>query len=196
MGIFQLKHAKLSLKLLFLVIFTSFLSDFIVTFFPNIREIVWPLFTISQFTLLALIYKTEISFIFVNKILILILLCFYSYAIIYFYYFDKTYPFFPNLRTISSLFFLLISLFYFYYIYDRLLTYNIFTFPLFWLNFSILLYFGGNLFLYTAINIFSFGELTDLYYPIHNVLNTIKNLLFALVFGINYFTSNYHNSHD
>lgn len=90
---------------------------------------------------------------------------------------------FDNYETaFESIVFSIISLWTFYYISKQLLFDNLLNEPFFWLNTSILLYFGGNLILFIFNNYLLRSKTTDqlAMWCIHSVLNILYNLLIAL----------------
>jgi hypothetical protein len=70
--------------------------------------------------------------------------------------------------------------------YNTVTVENLLLFPFFWINTAVLIYFSGNLYLTISYNIFTMQEVYKLYIPIHNSLNTVKNLLFAVAFLVHF----------
>ena len=185
LGVFQINKLNKYLLLLLILVLISGLSDFVVHFNRESRIHAWPIFFTSQFVLLAIIsiYNTNNST--KRKILSFSVLIFLVYSLLYNYLLKDISHLFPNLVTITIFSFLIISIHTFAEIYNNIEFENLFTYPFFWINVAILIYFSGNLFLTISYNIFTMDKVFQLYIPIHSTLNTTKNLLFAMAFIVN-----------
>ena len=185
MGIIQFFKIKKDLLLLFILVLVSFTSDFVVEYFNESRNYVWPVFIILQFVFLCLIFLFNTHNIRKRKILLFSISFFILYAILYIFILKELSPIFPNLMSITVFTFLIISINYFVELYNNVEHENLFTYPFFWINVAVLIYFSGNLFLTISYNIFAMDNVFQLYIPIHSTLNTVKNLLFAMAFIVN-----------
>jgi hypothetical protein len=83
--------------------------------------------------------------------------------------------------TLSALFFIVLSICYFYFLMKGLPAEKIYLLPMFWINIGVLVYFAGNLFLFSISQYILNVLKTDfyIYWMFHNALLLIKNLLFA-----------------
>ena len=81
-------------------------------------------------------------------------------------------------------YFIPLSIYLFYQLINDQPTDNIRRFPVFWVNTAVLIYFSGNFFLFLAYSFFTFKRIYALFYPIHSILNALKNMMFgiALIF--------------
>lgn len=74
--------------------------------------------------------------------------------------------------TMSGVILIVLSLLYFWYLLKNLPETFVHRSPMIWINIAVLLYFGGNLFLFMLYNFFAAGE-----WILHNMLNITKNVL-------------------
>ncbi len=74
--------------------------------------------------------------------------------------------------TVSGVILMVLSLLYFRYLLKNLPEPHVHRSPLIWINIAVLVYFGGNLFLFMLYNFFASGI-----WILHNMLNIIKNIL-------------------
>lgn len=185
-GMIQLSSTNNYLKYLLVLVSASCITDFATSYNYAWRDFTWPLYHLVQYTILILIFITAIDTKSIKKILIGLLTSFLIYSFIYHTYLIHIDSVYPDLRLISSFVFILIPLYYFNYIHTNTPILNLFSFPLFWISTAVLLYFAGNFFLYAAINMFTIEKVYLLYFPIHNVLNATKNILFGVAFYMQY----------
>lgn len=75
--------------------------------------------------------------------------------------------------TISGLILLVVSLLYFRFLLKNLPVPFVHRSPMIWINIAVLIYFGGNLFLFMLYNYF-----VSSIWILHNMLNITKNILF------------------
>lgn len=189
MGIIQFLFFRKILTLPFLIVLSSFLSDFLSYNFPQLRLYVWPGFIITQFILLSLIYRSHSSRFRIRQKITYLIIVFSAYAITYEFYLKASFENVPNLMTVSVFVFIILSISSFIEIYNTVNVDNLLMYPFFWINAAVLIYFSGNLYLTVSYNIFTMQEVYKLYIPIHNSLNTLKNLLFAVAFLVHFINS-------
>jgi hypothetical protein len=86
--------------------------------------------------------------------------------------------------SISSLTFISYSLFSLFLILKKLLFDDLFNEPFFWINFGVLIYFSGNLFIFTFIRFLEINQLNlfQEIYIIHSALNLTNYLFISLGF--------------
>lgn len=189
LGMMQLSKTNTYLKYLLVLVSFSFISDFATSYNYHWRETMWMLYEIVEISSLLLLFIAVIEVKSAKIMLISILSILLVYFLVYYVYLRHLEVIFPDTRLLESFVFIILSLYYFYYLHTHTPTYDLFSFPLFWINTAVLLYFAGNLFLYAAINIFTMENVYLLYFPIHNVLNAIKNVLFGVAFFVQFQTS-------
>ncbi len=78
--------------------------------------------------------------------------------------------------------FILLSIGYFYQLMKDLPTLHLQRLPMFWINTAVLVYFSGNFFLFLMSDylVTVLHEDLMIYWSFHNLLNILKNLLFAV----------------
>ena len=87
---------------------------------------------------------------------------------------------FPSaLMTVQCVFFIVLSLVYFYQMQQQPEVVAIEHNPLFWVNAGVLLYFASNLFLFLLQSLFGAPEVYNAYYTIHSVANVLAYTLYA-----------------
>jgi len=82
----------------------------------------------------------------------------------------------------SALTFIPLSIYYFYKLMRDLPAARIQELPMFWINVAVLIYFAGNLFLFTLTSYLAHAmrDQMILYWSFHNLLTIGKNILFAV----------------
>lgn len=189
LGIIQLSRTNKYLKYLLLLVSASCVSDFATSYNYMWRNFMWTTYEIAEFTALILLFIAVIDVRSIKVILIGLLSSFLFYSFIYHTYIIEIDSIFPDLRVIASFVFIFVALYSFYYLHTHMPALNLFESPIFWINIGVLLYFAGNLFLFAAINIFTMEKVYLLYFPIHNVLNASKNILFGVAFYMQFHNS-------
>ena len=170
------------LKILGLLVLTSGLSDLLSINFIRFNNEINNIYTIIQFFILCSIFYLCFNNVKVKQLLLFSSFLFLIFSVINILLIEGFTSRNTNLRTVSGIFFIIISVYYFNYLLQNQPVDNIIRFPMFWINSAILIYFSGNIFLYAANNIISFERIYLFYYLIHNILNVIKNLLFSVAF--------------
>jgi hypothetical protein len=90
-------------------------------------------------------------------------------------------------HALASLILITFSMYYLYQLLHNLPTVHIQKLPMLWICFAILAYYGGNFFLFLAGNYLSATPAFQRsMWILHNLLNVIKNLLFAIALWQNY----------
>jgi len=189
LGIMQFKKSEKYLIVLFVLVSVSCIADLTTWHFTASRELMWSVFNMLESIAIVLIFKDIISIKSVKsiKIILLSVLAFFLlYTLIYHSYLINLNYIFPDIRLIQSCIFILISIYYFYYVMTYLPTDNLLQYPPFWISVAILMYFAGNLVLLSAVNVYNMEKIYTLYFPLHNMLNTMKNILFGVAFYVQY----------
>jgi hypothetical protein len=170
------------LKLLGLLVLTSGLSDVLSINIARFNNETNNIYTIIQFLILCSVFYLCFNNARVKRFLLLSLFLYLIFSIINILFIEGFANRNTNLRTVSGISFIIISVYYFSYLLQNQPVDNIIRYPMFWINSAVLIYFSGNIFLYAANNIISFERIYLFYYLIHNMLNVIKNLLFSAAF--------------
>lgn len=87
--------------------------------------------------------------------------------------------FVSEIRVILNLFFIAVSIFTFYIVYQREESIFIDQTPIFWINLGVLIYFGGSLFSWLMVNYITLPN-NNATWALHNLSNGLKNILFAI----------------
>lgn len=182
LGMIQLRKTNNYLVLLFILVVFSFLIDFITLYNPSLRTFLYTTYDILQYVIILFIFLSQSKIKIIRKAYFSVFSILIIYSLIFLFY-DSIFNFrIPDLQTVSMFAIILASLLFYINIYETLPDSNLFKYPLFWLNSGLLLYFCGNLFLFVSFNYYSSDQLYQLYYPIHNSLNALKNLFFGIAF--------------
>jgi len=157
------------------------LSDGLLWYFLDKGINNWPIgniYIILQFILLYNIFVSKDK----NWIIRILLICFLSFAIINFVFLQTPTTFNSRTSYIGALFVIILALWYLYGLFREMPIANILNMPMLWVSFGVLFYFAGTLFLFLFNNylILNQPQNHQLIWVLHNVLNIIKNLLFAV----------------
>lgn len=189
LGIVQFKKLNSYLLLLFLLIIFSPIPDFLVFYKIEAEKFICPLFIISQYILLALIFIGNNQNPQFRKSIRYSIPIFFIYSFLYIFILEEHSHLFPNLMTVTLFAFLIISITSLIKIYNNTEFENLFSYPFFYINVAVLIYFSGNIFLTLSCNIYSINNVIHLYVPINSILNITKNLLFAMAFLVHFYNS-------
>lgn len=195
-GIMQIRRTNSYLILLFLLVSCSGLADFIVHINYAWIPIVHAIFDVVQYTIIFLIFISQTKSIPLKKLLLSFLILLIVYTLTYHLFIDGSTIALLNSQTVSTFAIIASSLLFINRIPLDIPSSNLFRHPLFWFCIAVLTYFAGNLFLFIAKNIFTMEKMYMLYYPIHNVLNATKNILFAVAFFTQYKSINKLSQHE
>lgn len=182
MGIIQLKRTNSYLILLLLLVFFSCLADFITFSNYALRPTIHAAYSIVQYFLIFLIFVSQTKTNALKRTFLILFLLLISYTLLYHLYLEEATITLPNIQTVTTFTVIALCLLFLSEIYTDVSYPNLFHYPLFWITMALLIYFAGNLFLFIAKNIFTMEKMYLLYYPIHNVLNATKNILFGVAF--------------
>ena len=119
LGIIQFKKLNSYLLLLFLLLLFSSTSDFLIFFINESRIFVWPIFLLSQYILLTLIFIRNNRNLQFRKSIIFSITIFLIYSFLYIFTLKEHSHLFPNLMTITLFAFLIISITSFIEIYNN-----------------------------------------------------------------------------
>ena len=185
-GVIQVSKIRNYLLLLFILVLCSFTSDMLTTHVKATRGYTFLVYTIVQFILLSAIYYHETTSKRIGKIIIYSTIIFILYSTVFIILLKDSDLYFSTSLLISVFFFISVSITTLISIYEGPKKEYIYSYPFFWINIVILLYFSGNIFLAVALNITSMYEIWQLWPVIHNTLNIIKNLIFSVAFWVHY----------
>lgn len=135
-----------------------------------------------QFILLSSIYRTAFSVPSYKKIISITGVLFAIFAVINLFFIQGVTGFNTNLFTISSIVFVLYSIFYFYRLIRELPEPFIERMYMFWINTAVFIYFGLNLFLFVTVDrlILKADNQFLLSWGLHNGSNALKNVIFTI----------------
>lgn len=159
----------------------SLLSDGLLWYFLIKGINNWPignLYVIAQFILLYNLFVNKDK----SKISHVLLIIFLFFAIINFIFLQTPTTFNSRTSNIGALFINGMALSYLYRLFKEMPINNILDMPMLWVAFAVLFYFAGTLFLFLLNNylIVNQPENHQLGWVLHNILNIIKNLFFAV----------------
>lgn len=189
MGAFQLRRTNTYLILLFMLVSFSCLADFVAQSNHAWIPMIHAGYMIVDYVLIFLIFLLQAKSIRLKKIYYFLFLFLIAYTLIYHLYIKPENIALPNLQTVTTFTIIALCLLFLNEIYLDVSFPNLFLYPLFWITIALLIYFAGNLFLFIAKNIFTMEKMYLLYYPIHNVLNATKNILFGVAFFTQFYTT-------
>lgn len=135
-----------------------------------------------QFTLLSSIYYTAVTIPSYKKIIYAIAILFLVFAAINLFFIQGVSTFNTNLFTISGIVFILYAIIYFYRLIRELPEPFIERMYMFWVNTSVFIYFGINLFLFFTVDrlILKADNQFLLSWGLHNGSNALKNIIFTI----------------
>ncbi len=189
LSIINYKKEPRYLKILGLLVLTSGLSDLLSINFTRINDEINNVYTIIQFFILCSVFYLCFDNVRAKRMLLFSSFLFFIFSVINMLFIEGFAHRNTNLRTVSGIFFIIISVYYFYYLLQVQPVDHITRYPMFWINSAVLIYFSGNIFLYAANNIMSFERIYLFYYLIHNILNVVKNAIFGVAFIAHYLNS-------
>ena len=172
------------LKLLGLLTFCSVAADLTVLIYVPAVYVAGNLYTIIQFILLGLIFHEMFGTKSLKRWMLVLVLLFLVFSVVNLFYIEGFLNRNDNLRTISSLSFMIVPILYFRYILIEQPIEKVLNFPMFWVNSGILLYFSGNLILFTVDSTMNTDNIYVYFYIIHDLLNSVLFCLFGVAFII------------
>lgn len=171
---FRRRSNSRTIKLLQILTAASFLFDTVSLFYGLKGYNTYPinnLFLLAQFVLLLLIYAEAFSWprrsvYWAGGIYAALFLL--NYLVI-----QRPYSLNSYAYTTTGVILIVFALLYFRFLLVNLPETFVHRSPMVWINIAVLLYFGGNLFLFMLYNFFASGI-----WILHNMLNITKNILF------------------
>ena len=178
-GLVKFSHRSNLLKVLWILTFFAFVLDVLSASVTSFVNEFGNAYRLPEFILLLCIYyfafegKARTAFIIIG----LVYVCFFL-AGLYLLQGKAN----AISTTVSSLVFIIFSILYFFKLLSHLPTTQIQGLPMFWVNTAVLVYFAGSFFVFLLRN-YLIEVLHDnqiVYWSFHNILNILKNLLFAI----------------
>lgn len=186
-GLILWKWQQGNLKLILWLVISSVISDLLSLWLMNRRINTWPvinLFLLVQFSFLFQILGDQ------RKIILLRILFFACIGFgLYNFLFLQTPKALNSYTSYAAAILMIISaLSFLYQLMNEIPVEKIQTLPLFWLAFGVLVYYGGNLFLFLFNNylIAHLPKSHQTIWVLHNLLNITKNVFFFVTLWINY----------
>ncbi len=187
LGIIQLKGLGFQLKILISICIVAITSDLLALLLLKNSINNWPvlnIFLVIQITLFLIFLDVNLKIKRFKYFLIIFLL----FAVFNFLFIQSYSAFNSYSSYIGAVLLTTLCLIYLYRLLRDLLTIDIYRFPQLWIVFSILIYYGGTLFLFLFNNyLLSLSIVSHkAIWILHNSLNILKNLLFALALWQHY----------
>lgn len=137
------------------------------------------IYLIVQFSLLAWMFRHHFRNKKWNDIIVIAFIFFFTINLVFF---QGPWKFNSISNVIAGLILISMCLYYFYRLLNDLPTIHIQHLPMLWISFGVLTYYGGNFYLFLVKNYLSYGETGShkLMWIFHNLLNIVKNILFAI----------------
>ena len=188
LGSMVAKRAKfLSITWLFLLNSLIFsIAILVVPLFWWTNYPVFHIYTVAEFTLLALLYRELLHSTFLRRIIQVALVLFVMYKVIDIFWITSLYQIDYSSVNVESALVLLLTLLYFYQLLQEKAVHRITFYPAFWINNANLFYFAGIL-LFSVSYLYGSGE--DVLwcgYFVHDYLLLLRNLLLTLAFWFAY----------
>lgn len=149
---------------------------------PN-TYLIGNIYLVAQFSLLALLFRKQLPN---PRIVDIILFLFIVFCIIDFLFFQGPWVFNSVSSVVTSFVLISFCLFYFYKLLNDLPIVHIHELPMLWISFAVLIYYGGNFFLFLVNNHLTHDGPHKLMWILHNLLNISKNILFAFALWQSY----------
>lgn len=186
-GIFQWKWLGDNLKLLFWVIVASVSADAISLILINQGITTWPVINLFFFIQFWLLFKILNEPGKVEALRFLFLACI-AFSLMDFLFIQGPQTFNSYATYASGILIIILALRFLYQLLTEMPVAKVQTLPLFWLAFGVLLYYGGNLFLFLFNNylIAHLPKHHESIWQLHNILNISKNVFFFVTLWINY----------
>ena len=185
-GLIIRKQMESTLKPVIFLILISLITELIslILLYNYINNMfVFNIYGIIEVILLIEFYKRFLNQFFQSKVH-LILIALFTLLFVYNTFLSHKFKNIDIISTsIESIIFILYALISFYFILKNLVFENLYHTPFFWINTAFLLYFSGNLFLFTFSSYLENHESTYVkLYLIHSILNILTYILISIGF--------------
>jgi hypothetical protein len=187
-AVIDLRRAWTNLRWLCLILIISLASDLISLLFVQYSlntYIIGNVYLIIQFSLLALLFRNNLQHQIGIDIATIASILFCLVNIINF---QGAWVLNSVSNVLTSLVLIGFSLYYFYRLLNDLPIIHVQQLPMLWITFGVLTYYGGNFFLFLVNNYLTPGVAGSqrVMWILHNLLNIIKNVLFAIALWQSY----------
>jgi hypothetical protein len=184
MGLALVHGSKLpqNLKPLWLTLIFSLVCD-VVSYFLAKNSInthwVGNIYLVIQFSLIIWLFREQFQNKRFNDVILILFVVFYVLNLVFF---QGPWVFNSVSNVVACLILISLCLYFFHRLLNDLPIVHIHRLPMLWISFAVLTYYGGNFFLFLVKNYLSYGEAGThkLMWILHNLLNIIKNVLFAI----------------
>ena len=145
------------------------------------------IYMILQFSLLVLTFRRQLQS---NRIIDIVHIVFVIFYVVNISFFQGPWIFNSVTNAVACIILIVLTMYYFYRLLNDLPTDHIQSLTMLWVSFAVLVYYAGNFFLFLAANYLTYegvGKGTHLLmWNLHNLLNIIKNILFAIALWQSY----------
>lgn len=145
------------------------------------------IYMILQFSLLVLTFRRQLQS---NRIIDIVHITFVVFYVVNISFFQGPWIFNSVTNAVACIILIVLTMYYFYRLLNDLPTDHIQSLPMLWVSFAVLVYYAGNFFLFLTANYLTYegvGKGTHLLmWNLHNLLNIIKNILFAIALWQSY----------
>lgn len=145
------------------------------------------IYMILQFSLLVLTFRRQLQS---NRIIDIVHIAFVVFYVVNISFFQGPWIFNSVTNAVACIILIVLTMYYFYRLLNDLPTDHIQSLPMLWVSFAVLVYYAGNFFLFLTANYLTYegvGKGTHLLmWNLHNLLNIIKNILFAIALWQSY----------
>jgi hypothetical protein len=185
-GLIRWKSLSYRLKLVVYLALISLLSDLLCLVLIKFKINTWPvgnLFLILQFALLFLAME--------QKTLRLVRLFFYGcllFGVVNFLFIQPPTAFNSYTSYVYGILLIVYALAFLYQLMNEMPVEHVQSLPMFWIAFGVLVYYGGNLFLFLFNNylMVHLPKSHQAIWNVHNVLNISKNVFLFVALCLNY----------
>jgi len=143
------------------------------------------IYLFAQFSFLIWLFKIQLKRKYVLNFTYLFFVIFFIVNICFF---QGPWVFNSFSNVVACLILICLTLYYFSRLLNDLPTFYIYQLPMLWISFAVLLYYAGNFFLFLISNylVLKAEESHRMLWILHNLLNIIKNILFAVALWQSY----------
>lgn len=139
---------------------------------------VYDVFMFFQFSVLLYIFSKQFSAKTPFILVYTIIGCFYLISLLFL---SKATKSLVRSNAVDGLVLIVVSILFFYKLLSELKVVSIHRLPVLWISFATLFYYSGNLFVFLAATYLETDQdYLSVFWILHNVLNIIKNVLFAI----------------
>ena len=181
LGIFIFKRFRIVMDLapLIVLLIVSLICDLSSWIFFEFSYPLVNFYLLAQFSVLYYLFFRHLKRPSILKWIFIFFCCFY---IVNISFFQGPFQFNSVSNAFASIILMGLSLYYLFTLLKELPTVTIHLLPILWISFAALAYYGGNFFLFLFSNYLTsgIGESLMILWVLHNILNIIKNILFAI----------------